>query len=253
MKSRLKRWLLYRKDAAVARAKRALPEPARRLIKRALGVRSSVVSHAFSSAQMTTPQIWDEYHRLVADNVTGVLLKIMNRFYADLGVDARSIPLVKALESFRRKLPPDEVRGPEADAEPVLVRFERAVALSEVGRVNEALPLFISVFRDPAARKVSPHDPFVREAVVRSGEFLGRYHDKRGSVDAAIDVYRDILSIDRDGLIAGRLIVLLSRRGDLGDAAELAEMAMLFKGNLFPHLPEKNPYIAALESEIQAK
>jgi tetratricopeptide (TPR) repeat protein len=254
MESRLKRWLFYKGDEAVAKIKRRLPEPARRWIKRSLRLRDSIVSQAFSNAQMSTLQLQDEYHRLVAGNVTNVLLNIVSRFYRDLGVvDVHSVPLVKALESFRATLPASEVDVDQARQAPVLIRFERAFALSEAGRVNEALPLFELVFRDRTARKVAAYDPFAREAVVRSGEFLGRYHDKRGEVDASIAIYREIMSIEQDGLIARRLMLLLSRRGDLSEAAEFGEAAMLSKLNLFPRLPEKNPYIEALEREFLAK
>jgi tetratricopeptide (TPR) repeat protein len=253
MASRLKKWLRYRRDKAIARVKGLVPEPARRGLKQLRDRRNEIVSRAFSSAQMPTPEVRDEYHRLVAANVAGVLLKIMNRFYADLGVDAYSVPLVKALESFRRELPMGNLASHPVQAEPVLIQFERAFALFEAGRVNDALPLFEAVFRNSTARKLAGYDPYLKEAVIRSGEFLGRYHEKRGDVDASIVIYREILSIDRDGPIARRLMLLLSRRGDLREAAQFAETATMFKLNLFPRLPENNPYIATLETEFLVK
>ena len=253
MASRLQKRLRYERDAAVMKIKRALPEPVKRLIKRTLGMRNTFVSSAFSRSQMASPQSRDEYHRLVADNVAGVLLRVMTRFYGDLGIDAHSIPLVKALEAFRRTLPEDTVGHPQQQDASVLIRFERAFALSEAGRVSEALPLYESVFRDPAARNVLPYDPFVREAVVRSGEFVGRYYDKRGDAEAAIAIYRELLSFEQDGLIARRLVLLLARRGGWQEAAEFGETATVTSLNLFPHLPEKNPYIDTLKSEFLAK
>jgi|SRR5579872_7262685 len=250
MATRLQKWVRYRRDTAIGRIKRILPVPMKRAIKRALDARNSIVRRAFFDAQMVSPQIKDEYHRLVAENVANVLLKIMTRFYDDLGVDVRSIPLVKALQSFREKLPPDGTDAGRPQLAPVLIRFERAFTLSEAARASEALPLYESVFRNFVARKVLPYDPYVREAVVRSGEFLGRYHDKRGDADAAISYYRDILSVEKDSLIARRLIVLLARCGDWQDVAELGETAMISGRNLFPRLPEKNPYIAALEKAL---
>jgi len=253
MASRLKKWLRYRRDKAIARVKRLLPEPARRRFRQLQGMRNEIVSRAFSSAQLSTPEVRDEYHRLVAANVAGVLLKIMNRFYGDLGVDAHSVPVVKALESFRRELPMDNLAAHRGQAEPVLVQFERAFALFEAGRVGDALPLFEAVFRNSTARKLASYDPYLKEAVVRSGEVLGRHHEKRGDVDTAIIVYREILSIDQGGTIARRLILLLSRRGDLREAAEFAENAAMSKLNLFPRLPENNPYIAVLQRELLGK
>ncbi len=215
MASRLKKWLRYRRNKAIARVKRLLPEPARRGFRQLQGMRNEIVSRAFSNAQMSTPEVRDEYRRLVATNVAGVLLKIMNRFYGDLGVDAHSVPLVKALESFRRELPIDNLATRPGQGEPVLIQFERAFALFEAGQVSDALPLFEAVFRNSTARKLASYDAYLKEAVVRSGEVLGRYHEKRGDVDAAIAIYREIVSIDQGGPIARRLMLLLSRRGDL--------------------------------------
>jgi tetratricopeptide (TPR) repeat protein len=244
---------LHKKDVAAARAKRILPEPAKRWIKHLLGIRNSFLSHRFAKVQMPSKQIRDEYDRLVAGNVADVLLKVMRRFYGDLGVDARSIPLVKALEAFRESLPANTADQSQGDAASVLIRFERAFALSEARRLSEALPLYRSVFRDQAARNVMPYDPFIREAIVRSGEFIGRYHDKRGEADAAIEIYREILSLDPSGLMARRLALLLARRGDWQEAAELSETATITSRNLYPHLPEKNPYLDGLKTEYLTK
>jgi tetratricopeptide (TPR) repeat protein len=88
---------------------------------------------------------------------------------------------------------------------------------------------------------------------VRSGLFLGRFHEKRGDVDAAIAIYREIVAIDRDGLTARRLTVLLSRRGEFQEASEFAAIASTSKLNLFPRLPANNRYIASLETEFLGK
>lgn len=250
---RLRKWLLYKRDRAIERAKRVLPAPVRRGIKWLLGVRNDGIPQTFSNVEMRTPELLDDYHRLVADNVAGVLLKIMARFYGDLGADLHSIPLVKALESFRRGLPMDNPAAREEQAEPMLIQFERAFALSEAGRVGDALPLFEAVFRNSAAHKFVRYDPYIREAIIRSGEFLGRFHEKRGDIDAAIAIYREVLSLDQDGLIARRLTLLLARSGDLREAAEVAEIASVSRLNLFPRIPDDNPYIAALETEFLGK
>ncbi len=252
MMVQLVKQLLYKRDGALAKVKRALPEPVRRGIRRLLSVRN-VVAQSFFNAQMRRPEVLDEYHRLVAGNVAGVLLKIMARFYADLGVDVHSVPLVKALESFRRGLPMDNLATSQGQSEPVLIQFERAFALFKAGRVGEAVPLFEAVFRNSVARKFVSYDPYVKEALVRSGVFLGRYHEKHGDVDASIAIYREVLSMAQDGPIARRLTLLLSRRGDLREAAKFAEIASLSKLNLFPRLREKNPYITALETEFLGK
>jgi hypothetical protein len=253
MLTRLQRGLRHKSGAAMMRIKSIVPEPVKILIRRARNIRNARVSAAFFNSQMPNPEIRDEYQRLVAANVVGVLLNVMARFYSDLGVDAHSITLVKALESFRRTLPKVTGENRQGQSEPVLIRFERAFALSQANKATEALVLYESVFNDPTARKIMPYDPFVREAVVRSGEFIGRHNDKRGDAEAAIAVYREILSLERDGLVARRLVVLLGRRGDWREAAELSEMATTPSLNLFPHLPDNNPYIHALKARLIAK
>jgi tetratricopeptide (TPR) repeat protein len=240
----------YIRDTAVAIIKRALPAPIRRSMKQWLGRRAQIVSRMFLKSQMATPQLWDEYHRLMAANVCGVILKIMARFYGDLGFDARAVPLVKALAAFRRTLQTDVIEANGARPSPVLTQFERAYALYEEGLTHDALALFETVFRNRAARRVARFDPFVKEAVVRSGELLGRHYDKQGDADACIEIYRDIMSIHPDGIIAHRLIVLLCRTGNFSEAAEFGDAAMLFQVNLFPRLPKMNRYIAALEKAL---
>jgi tetratricopeptide (TPR) repeat protein len=243
MTVRLKKWLL----------RWVVRGPIRRWIGRLLAVRNRLISQSFLKAQMGTPELRDEYERLVAGNVAGVLLKIMARFYSDLGVDVHSTALVKSLEAFLQELHVDNLTTPEGQAQPVLIQFERAFALFEAGQVGDALPLFEAVFRNSAARKYAKYAPYLKEAIVCSGEAFGRYHEKRGDIDAAIGIYREILAIDQDGPIASRLALLLSRRGDLREAAELSEVAIDSELNLFSLLPEKNPYIVALEAKFLGK
>jgi tetratricopeptide (TPR) repeat protein len=248
-----KKWLRHRRNLALATVKRALPTPIRGQIRRLLGVRNAIISRKFLKAQLPTPELVDEYQRLLAGNVTSVLLKIMDRFYADLGVDGHSAPLVKALESFRRTIAADDLTTSRGQAEPLLIKFERAFALLEADRVADAFPLFESVFQDSLARRFVRYNPYVKEAIVRSGQFLGRFHEKRGDIDASIAIYREILAMDQDGLIARRLTLLLSRRGEFREAAEFAEIASQSGLNLFPRIPSNNPYIASLETEFLGK
>ena len=72
---------------------------------------------------------------------------------------------------------------------------------------------------------------------MRSGEILGRHHDKLGNVELAVAIYREIMSVDQNGLIARRLALLLSRNGHLREAADYAETAIISRPNLFRHIP----------------
>lgn len=57
------------------------------------------------------------------------------------------------------------------------------------------------------------------------------------------------MSLDHNSIIAGRLLVLLARSGDLRAAANLAEEAIVSRPNLYPRLPD-SAYIASLKEEI---
>jgi hypothetical protein len=252
MLGRLKTWLIRTRAATVDGRCR----PGRMLGAPKAAVRDVIAEaqvEAVASAQTDPSQARDAYHLLLARNVANVLLRISCRFYADLGLDERSAPLVAALQSFRATLPAADAYSGAGEGylrAPVLVRFERGFDLLENGETGEAMCLFASVFHDAEARAAAAGDPFVKEAVMRSGAFLGRHHDKRGDVDAAIGIYRDTMSIAQDGVIARRLMVLLSRRGDWKEAAELSEVALLSANNMFPRLPEGNPYISRLMTEL---
>lgn len=65
-------------------------------------------------------------------NRANVLLKSNDALlYSELGVDARAIPFVKALESFRRTLSTSEKVMASEPTIPVLVQFERVFPPSE--------------------------------------------------------------------------------------------------------------------------
>jgi len=195
------------------------------------------------------PGSLDEYNWLVASNVADFLVEVMKKFYSGLGADPRDVPLVQGLNSFRHKL---SMRRPEispSQTQSTLVLFEQAWSQYRAGHIHEACRAFQTIFYDAAARKKAAHNPLMKEAVVRSGEILGRHQDKLGNVESATAIYRDVLSIDQGGPIARRLVVLLSRRGHLREAAELAEKAIVSRVNLFPRL-RPNPYIASLKAEL---
>lgn len=190
----------------------------------------------------------DDYRRLVAMNVADFLVNVMTTLYRKLGTDPRDAPLVQGLDRFRQKFPPNhEDIQPHPTA--TLIPFEKAWGQYQAGKIDESLPLFEAIFRDPLARKKAVHNPYVKVAVIRSGEILGRHHDTRGRTDLAIAIYREIMSLDHNSIIAGRLLVLLARNGDLRAAANLAEEAIVSRPNLYPRLPDSG-YIASLKEEI---
>jgi tetratricopeptide (TPR) repeat protein len=193
-------------------------------------------------------QLSDGYRQLVAKNVADFLFHMMGTFYRKLGTDPLDVPLVQGLERFRQKFSPrHEEDQPHQTA--TLIPFERAWGQYQGGNVTESLSMFEAILRDPVARKKTVHNPYVKVAVIRSGEILGRHYDTQGRTDLAITTYRDILSLDHNSIIAGRLLVLLARSGDLRAAANLAEEAIVSRPNLYPRLPD-SAYVAALKEEI---
>ena len=201
---------------------------------------------------MRPPRLSDEYEWLVASNMTDALIDVMSRFYSELGADPHGVPLMQGLDRFQRKLSASKPEAAQSPAPSTLVLFETAWKQYHAGQINKALRTFETIFNDVTARQRAAHNPFLKEAVVRSGEILGRHHDKLGNVELAVAIYREIMSVDQNGLIARRLALLLSRNGHLREAADYAETAIISRPNLFRHIPP-NPYIASLKAEISLK
>jgi tetratricopeptide (TPR) repeat protein len=191
----------------------------------------------------------DEYDWLFASNVIDTLLTVMSRFYARLGVDPQTAPLVQALERSRRKLTEKRPQTGPLPAQSLLLLFERAWQQHQAGQTKEAQAAFETIINDPVARQGAAHNAVMKEAVVRSGEIAGRHYDALGEKKKAIALYRHVLSVEPSPIIARRLIVLLSRSGRLAEAAGLAETAIVSRANLFARLPA-NRHIAALKSEL---
>jgi tetratricopeptide (TPR) repeat protein len=195
------------------------------------------------------PVLSDEYDWLVAANVTGTLLAVMSKFYSRLGVDPQTAPLVQGLERARRKLAQAQPHIGKLPAQSTLVLFERGWRQYSAGQTEKARTAFETIVNDGAARERASHNPLLKEAIVRSGEIVGRYYDTRGDAEMAISIYRDVLSVDPDSIVARRLIVLLSRRGRLAEAAQFAETAIVSRPNLSRPIPP-NQHMSALKAEL---
>ncbi len=52
----------------------------------------------------------------------------------------------------------------------------------------------------------------MKEALIRSGEILGRHYDTLGNVEH-VGIYREIIAMDPDSVVARPVAVLLARRG----------------------------------------
>jgi tetratricopeptide (TPR) repeat protein len=194
----------------------------------------------------------EEYEWLVASNVTDALIEVTSRFYNEIGINPHAAPLVQGLDRFRRKLSGRQAERAPHRVQSTLISFEAAWKQFRAGQTHKALRGFETIFHDVTARQRALHNHFLKEAVVRSGEILGRHYDCLGDVESAIGIYREILSVDQDAVVARRLMLLLSRHGRLREAADLAESAIVSRPNLFRHFPPTS-HIASLKAEISLK
>jgi tetratricopeptide (TPR) repeat protein len=224
--------------------------PAMRIIETI--AKDPAARNELAGIEIKTPKNdFDAYDRLVAGNLANQLARIMTRFYGDVGAEIRDVRLMKGLDRFRSVLAAQNAaEGGNADAHSVLVNFEIAWSHYLAEELDKALPMFDAIFGDGGARQRAAFDPLTKEAVVRSGEILGRRQDKLGNADTAISIYREIALIDPGSPTIRRLILLLSRRGLLQEAASLAEAVVVTKQNIYPGLPD-NPYIATLKAALR--
>lgn len=168
----------------------------------------------------------------IVDNVAKVTLA----FYERLGLNPWQSPVYRSLSSIRSQLAEEvEARGAISTGS-TLERFELAWRAYEAGRTHEALQLFGEVIADERLAEATAADLRAREALIRAAETLGRHAELRGDTSAAAQLYRRILDLDGNGIIARRLLLILWREARIQEAAEFAPRVMLSDGNLAQHL-----------------
>jgi hypothetical protein len=168
-------------------------------------------------------------------NIVDNAAKVTRAFYERLGLSPLQSPALRCLASVRSKLA-EEVETHGAIAESSLGRFELAWRAYEAGRTHEALQLFLEVIADDRLAEASAADPRAREAFIRAAEILGRHAELRGDIGAAAQLYRRILEVHGNGIVARRLLLMLWRQGRIREAAELAPGVLPNDGNLAQHL-----------------
>ncbi len=174
-------------------------------------------------------------------NIVNNVAKIVLAFYERLGLDPQQSPVYRCLASIRSKLA-EEVEARSAISTEssrevsLLERFELAWCAYEAGKIHEALQLFHEVIADEQLAEASATDPRAREAFVRAAEIVGRHAELRGDLGAAADLYRRILELDGNGIVARRLLLMLWREGRIQEAAELAPRIIQSDCNLVQHL-----------------
>jgi hypothetical protein len=203
----------------------------------------------YRSMQAIHPDLAEEYNRLLAGNAADLLAKVIRGFYSSIGADVHSIPLVRGLGRFQERLMIESAKAVILDGAPTLLLFERAWESFQRGYMAEAIRLFTNIFEDKAVRKQAKRDPFLKEAVVRSGEILAQHYESIGDLTNSIAIYQDIITVEPGGVPARRLTLLMVRAGRLREAARIAEMVVTSRPNLFPFL-RPNTYVTALKAEL---
>lgn len=176
------------------------------------------------------------YDAICKLNIIDNVAKITLAFYERLGLSPQQSPVCRCLASMRSKLAEEvEVLGAISIGSS-LERFEFAWRAYEAGEIHEALQQFREVIADDRLARASASDPRSREAFIRAAEILGRHAELRGDTGAADQLYRRILEVDGNGIIARRLLLMLWREARIREAADLAPRIMQSDTNLVQHL-----------------
>jgi tetratricopeptide (TPR) repeat protein len=212
---------------------------------------SSLLPRGAVDPALFEPTVMRVYEKLAAINIVDTLVRVIDRFYAKLGLDPLSTPLVKFLKDTRHKLGEFEL-AEYGHICSTLLHFEMAWNLLLRDDMDKCVSLLRIIFDDDMAIKLAKYHPFTKEALVRAGEILGRHEERVGAIEGAISVYRRLMRIDQNGVIARRLAVLLWRQGNLNEAASLAEIAVNSKANLYPYLTQ-NDYILSIRADLASQ
>ncbi|KAB2919050.1 MAG: hypothetical protein F9K29_07470 [Hyphomicrobiaceae bacterium] len=180
-----------------------------REVYRALRRRSPAEPPRSASLQPPpTENARDSYDAICKLNIIDNVARITLAFYERLGLDPEQSPVYRCLATIRSKLAEEVEASGAISTESSLERFELAWRAYETGRTHEALQLFRGVIADEQLAKARAADPRAREAFVRAAEILARHAELRGDTGAAAQLYRRILKLDGNGIIARRLLLM---------------------------------------------
>lgn len=206
-------------------------------VYRRLRRRSSAAPQLSPSVQRPpTERVRDSYDAISKLNIVDNVAKVTLAFSERLGLNPQQSPVYRCLASMRRELAEEVDAFGAISAVPSLARFESAWRAYEAGKTHEAVRLFREVIADEHLARTSAADPRAREAVIRAAEILGRHAELRGDTGAAVRLYRRILKLGGNGIIARRLVLMLWRKARIREAAELAPRIMQSDANLVKHL-----------------
>ena len=192
------------------------------------------------------------YDKLAALNVVDAVRAVTADFYARLGIDPGAAPVMRILTRTRQDLFGDVDPERARHQGSVLVRFEAAWNLFQAGRTAPALETFRALLSDDALWRRARRNVYFREALVRSGEIVGRDAELSGDLETALNLYQRLVTVAGRGVIARRVALLLWRQGRIREAALWAERAIWSDHNLASQAVKHNAHLGRV-TEILAK
>jgi tetratricopeptide (TPR) repeat protein len=235
------------RDRFLRLAKRAAPRPYEIARTRYRSVRPRRLTQPLPSVPLPLPrppplplplsdEVPDSNDAIAKLNIVENVAKVTLAFYDRLGLSPQQSAVCRCLASMRAELAEEvEARG-AVPTECSLERFELAWRAYAAGETHQALQLFREVIADEQLAQASASDARSREAFIRAAEILGHHAELRGDAGAADQLYRRILELDGNGIVARRLLLMLWRQGRLREAAELAPRILQSDRNLAQHL-----------------
>jgi hypothetical protein len=202
----------------------------------------------FERAVETLPAMPDKglYDKLAALNVVDAVSAVIEDFYTRLGIDARNAPVIKRLSNARQAVASDIDIARSRSEGSVLVRFETAWQLYQSGKVEAAREEFGALLADDGLLRRARRNVYLREALIRSAEIVGREAELAGDPETALRVYERIMKAGGRGVIARRLALLLWRSGRIREAAFWAEKTVWSDHNLAAQSARTNPHLARI-------
>jgi hypothetical protein len=196
----------------------------------------ALAREVYRRLQPCSPVSESPYDAICKLNIVDNVAKVTRAFCERLGLDPQQSTVCSCLAGMRAELAAEVEAFGAVSAGSSLERFELAWHAYAAGRTDEALQQFGAVIADERLARAGAGDPRSREAFIRSAEILGRHAELRGDGDAAAELYRRILEVDGNGIVARRLLVMLWRAGRMREAADLAPRIMQSDTNLVQHL-----------------
>lgn len=191
------------------------------------------------------------YDRLTALNIVDTVRGASADVYDRLGIDIRTVAVVKLLTRARQELFAGVDLEHARHHGSVLVRFEAAWNLFQSGETTRAIETFRRLIADEALWRRARRNVYLREALARSGEIVGRDAELSGDLESALRLYQRVVALAGSGIISRRVTLMLWRQGRIRDAAVWAERALWTDQNLAAHAVKHNAHLSRVSKLLE--